>query len=98
MPILRRHAWRAAAGFATAAAIVGTHFILFPDSGRRIPIFLVAVAAAAAPFADLRSSRRQSKYKEGRHVSTKQDWKPWGRARGEDVVHPWSRWNRDDMG
>lgn len=85
--------WLLAMGLATGIAIVGAHFLLFPESGRRVPIFLLAIAAVAAPFADARRERRRS---EGGENDVASGWQPWSRARSEDVIHPWRRWHRDD--
>lgn len=94
MPVVMPRTWLVAAGFATAAAMIGAHFLLFPDSGRRVPVFFLALAAAAAPFLDARRDRERSRDGDDRGMSSA--WQPWSRARSEDVVHPWSRFRRDD--
>lgn len=94
VPVLKPRIWLLATGLATAAAIVGAHFLLFPESGRRVPILLLALAAAVAPLADARRDRRRSEGNDDRETAS--GWQPWGRARSEDVVHPWQRWRRDD--
>lgn len=85
--------WLLMAGLATGIAIVGAHYLLFPESGRRVPIFFLAIAAAVAPFADARRERRRS---EGGGDDPANGWQPWNRARSEDVIHPWRRWRRDE--